>query len=302
MRQDTGQTTQTFAAWAIPVSLAVLLLKLLAWWVTGSVALLSDALESVVNVAAALLAYFAVRISGMPPDKKHPFGHKKAEYLSAVAEGTLIVLAALLIIREAVFALPNPELAGAPLLGIAINVGATCLNGIWAFLLLRIGGRENSPALVASAKHIFTDLMTSVGVVVGLLVAMATGWLILDPLIAILVAVNILWEGWKVIRSSVDGLMDASLSDGDLKSVRETVEANLGPALEYHDLRGRRSANMIFVEFHLVVDGNMSVTDAHDICDDIEGALVQKFPGSVFVIHLEPDTELKETARVIAVE
>lgn len=296
MKQDSRQITQTFAAWAIPVSVAVLLLKLLAWWVTGSVALLSDALESVVNVAAALLAFFAVRISGMPPDKKHPFGHKKAEYLSAVAEGTLIVLAALLIIREAVFALPDPHLAGEPFLGIAINVGATCLNGIWAFLLLRVGRRESSPALEASGKHILTDLMTSVGVVVGLLIAMATGWLILDPIIAILVAVNILWEGWKVIRSSVDGLMDASLIDGELTSVRETIEANLGPALEYHDLRGRRSANMIFVEFHLVVDGAMSVAAAHDICDDIEAALNRKFPGSVFVIHLEPDSELKSAS------
>ncbi|WP_109313607.1 cation diffusion facilitator family transporter [Ruegeria sp. AU67] len=295
MKQDSRQITQTFAAWAIPVSVAVLLLKLLAWWVTGSVALLSDALETVVNVAAALLAFFAVRISGMPPDKKHPFGHKKAEHLSAVVEGTLIVLAALLIIREAVFALPDPHLAGEPFLGIAINVGATCLNGIWAFLLLRVGRRESSPALEASGRHILTDIMTSVGVVVGLLIAMATGWLVLDPIIAILVALNILWEGWKVIRSSVDGLMDASLVDGELTSVRETIEANLGPALEYHDLRGRRSANMIFVEFHLVVDGAMSVAAAHDICDDIETALNRKFPGSVFVIHLEPDSELKST-------
>ena len=182
MRQPSRNITQTIAAWAIPVSVAVLMLKLLAWWVTGSVALLSDALESVVNVAAALLAYFAVRISGMPPDKKHPFGHKKAEYLSAVVEGTLIVLAALLILREAMSALFEPHLAGAPMLGIAINVGATCLNGIWAFLLLRIGRREDSPALVASGKHILTDLMTSVGVVAGLLVAMATGWFILDPI------------------------------------------------------------------------------------------------------------------------
>ncbi|MBO9445794.1 cation diffusion facilitator family transporter [Ruegeria sp. R14_0] len=295
MRQPSRNITQTIAAWAIPVSVAVLMLKLLAWWVTGSVALLSDALESVVNVAAALLAYFAVRISGMPPDKKHPFGHKKAEYLSAVVEGTLIVLAALLILREATSALFEPHLAGAPMLGIAINVGATCLNGIWAFLLLRIGRREDSPALVASGKHILTDLMTSVGVVAGLLVAMATGWFILDPIIAILVAINILWEGWKVIRSSVDGLMDASLTDSEMSTVRDTIEANLGPALEYHDLRGRRSANMIFVEFHLVVDGAMSVADAHDICDDIEEALVRKYPGSVFVIHLEPDSELQQS-------
>ncbi|WP_120634686.1 cation diffusion facilitator family transporter [Ruegeria sp. EL01] len=293
MTQDTQLTPRTFAALAIPVSIVILALKLLAWWLTGSVALFSDALETIVNVAAASLAYFAVWISGKPPDKKHPFGHKKAEYLSAVVEGILIVLAALLIIREATAALASPHLSDAPFLGIAINAIATCLNGAWAFVLLRVGRRARSPALEASAKHIFTDVITSVGVVIGLLFAMATGWLILDPILAILVALNILWEGWKVIRSSVDGLMDVSLSEAELQSVRNAIDSNLGPALEYHDLRGRRSASIIFVEFHLVVAGTMSVAAAHEICDDIEAALLKEYPGSVFVIHLEPDSELK---------
>ena len=293
MTKTNRLTPRILAAWAIPVSLAVLALKLLAWKLTGSVALLSDALESIVNVAAASLAYFAVWISGKPPDKKHPFGHKKAEYLSAVVEGVLIVLAAILIIREAILALPDPHLDQSPLAGVAINAVATCLNCLWAVLLLRVGRRETSPALQASAKHIFTDVMTSVGVVAGLVFAMVTGWLILDPVLAILVALNILWEGWKVIRDSVDGLMDVSLPEQELATIRKTIDANLGPALEYHDLRGRRSANMVFVEFHLVVEGAMSVTAAHDICDEIEAALLAQFPGSVFVIHLEPDSELK---------
>lgn len=285
--------TQRFAFWSIPISIVVLALKLLAWGLTGSVALLSDALESTVNVAAALLAYFAVRFASKPPDKNHPFGHKKAEYLSAVVEGALIVLAAFLIIREAVLALPAPHLNDTPLLGIAINIVATCVNGTWAYLLLKTGRRARSPALQASARHIFTDVMTSVGVVAGLTLALATGWLILDPILAILVALNILWEGWKVIRASIDGLMDASLSDHDLQVVSGAIEANLGSALEYHDLKGRRSANVIFVEFHLVVDGTMPVSAAHDICNDIEEALEVLYPGSVFVIHLEPDDELK---------
>ncbi|WP_299948803.1 cation diffusion facilitator family transporter [uncultured Ruegeria sp.] len=285
--------TQKFALWSIPISIAVLALKLLAWWLTGSVALLSDAMESTVNVVAALLAYFAVRIANIPPDENHPFGHKKAEYLSAVAEGVLIVLAAFLIIREAVLALPNPHLEGAPLLGIVVNVIATGVNGAWAYLLLKIGRREGSPALEASARHIFTDVMTSVGVIAGLILALVTGWLILDPILAILVALNILWEGWKVIRASVDGLMDVTLSDHDLQIVSNAIEANLGTALEYHDLKGRRSANVIFVEFHLVVDGTMPVSAAHDICNDIEEELDRLYPGSVFVIHLEPDDELK---------
>ncbi len=284
---------QKFALWSIPISIAVLALKLLAWWLTGSIALLSDAMESVVNVVAAMLAFFAVSIAGKPPDDKHPFGHKKAEYLSAVVEGTLIVLAALLIIREAVLAFPSPHIEQAPIRGVAVNVLATTVNGVWGILLLRAGRRHASPALEASAKHLFTDIITSVGVVAGVLLALATGKLILDPIIAILVALNILWEGWKVIRNSVDGLMDATLSEPDLKAVRSTIEANLGLALEYHDLRGRRSGNMIFVEFHLVVDGEMSVSEAHDICDDIEAALIEEFPGSVFVIHLEPESEVK---------
>ncbi|WP_171209194.1 MULTISPECIES: cation diffusion facilitator family transporter [unclassified Ruegeria] len=283
---------QKFALWSIPISIAVLALKLFAWHLTGSVALLSDALESVVNVVAALLAFFAVWVAGKPPDAKHPFGHKKAEYLSAVVEGTLIVLAALLILREAIMALPSPQLHDTPTLGLVVNTLATAINAAWAFMLLQIGRRQASPALEASAKHIFTDIITSVGVILGLLLALATGWLILDPILAILVALNILWEGWKVIRKSVDGLMDATLSEPDLKAVRSIIEANLGPALEYHDLRGRRSANMIFVEFHLVVEGGMTVAAAHDICDQIEAVLKDRFPGSVFVIHLEPDSEL----------
>ncbi|WP_282153476.1 cation diffusion facilitator family transporter [Ruegeria atlantica] len=285
--------TQKIALWSIPISIAVLALKLLAWWLTGSVVLLSDAMESTVNVVAALLAYFAVRIANIPPDENHPFGHKKAEYLSAVAEGVMIVLAAFLIIREAVLALPNPHLEDAPLLGVAINIIATGVNGAWAYLLLKIGRREGSPALEASSRHIFTDVMTSVGVIAGLILALVTGWLILDPILAILVALNILWEGWKVIRASVDGLMDVTLSNHDLQTVSNAIEANLGAALEYHDLKGRRSANVIFVEFHLVVDGTMPVSAAHDICNDIEEELDRLYPGSVFVIHLEPDDELK---------
>jgi len=250
-------------------------------------------MESTVNVVAALLAYVAVRVANKAPDENHPFGHKKAEYLSAVVEGSLIVLAAFLIIREAVLALRNPHLEDAPLLGIAINIVATGVNGAWAYLLLRIGRREGSPALEASSRHIFTDVMTSVGVIAGLILALVTGWLILDPILAILVALNILWEGWKVIRASVDGLMDVTLSEHDLQTVSKAIEANLGAALEYHDLKGRRSANVIFAEFHLVMDGTMPVSAAHDICNDIEEELGRLYPGSVFVIHLEPDDELK---------
>ncbi len=285
---------QKFAFWSIPVALVVLLLKVLAWQLTGSVAMLSDAIETVVNVVAALVAFFAVRLANKPADRRHPFGHRKAEYLSAVAEGALIIIAALLILHEALGALSAPQLEDTPALGIAVNILATAINGGWAYLLLRAAREHQSPALAASSKHVFSDVLTSFGVIGGLVLAVVTGWLILDPLLAILVALNILWEGWKVIRSSVDGLMDVSLTEQELNEIGTVIDAQMDGALEYHDLKGRRSGKSLFAEFHLVVDGSMSVNAAHDICDRIELALIAAHPESTFLIHLEPDSELLE--------
>lgn len=285
--------SRKFAFWSIPVALLVFLLKLLAWKMTGSVALLSDALESTVNVIAAGLAFYAIRLGEKPADARHPFGHTKAEYLSAVAEGVMILIAAGLVLREAITALPNPHIEDAPMLGIGINIIAAIVNGIWAYTLLRVGRRNRSPALQASARHIFTDVLTSAGVVVGVILALATGWLILDPILAILVALNILREGWHVISESVDGLMDASIDDETRAEVESIIQREMGEALQFHDLRVRLSGAVLFGEFHLVVAKEMSVGQAHDICDGIEKSLETKFPGSAFTIHLEPDTELK---------
>lgn len=283
---------QKLAFWSIPVAQSVLLLKLAAWQLTGSVAMLSDALETVVNVVAAMLAFFAVRLANKPADRRHPFGHRKAEYISAVAEGVMIIFAAFLILREAGAALSNPQLNDTPTDGLIVNAFATLINGAWATVLLRAGRRSTSPALTASARHIFSDVFTSLGVLVGLGLALLTGWLILDPLLAIVVALNILWEGWKVIRESLDGLMDVSLPDSELAEISTIIDAHMTGALQYHDLKGRRSGKSIFVEFHLVVDGTMQVAAAHDICDRIEDALTQAHPASTFLIHLEPDSEL----------
>ena len=271
----------------------VFLLKLLAWKMTGSVALLSDALESTVNVIAAGLAFYAISLAEKPADARHPFGHTKAEYLSAVAEGVMILIAAGLVLREAIAALPNPHIEDAPILGVGVNIIAAIVNGIWACTLLRVGRRNRSPALQASARHIFTDVLTSAGVVVGVILALATGWLILDPILAILVALNILREGWHVISESVDGLMDASIDDETRAEIVSIIQREMGEALQYHDLRARSSGAVLLGEFHLVVGHEMPVGQAHDICDGIEGALEIKFPGSSFTIHLEPDTEFK---------
>lgn len=281
-----------FALWSIPVAIAVFLLKLLAWQWTGSVALLSDALESIVNVVAAMIAFYAVRLSAKPADDGHPFGHTKAEYLSAVAEGAMILLAAALILREAIAALPDPSLSEAPVAGIVINMVAAAMNGAWAMVLIRVGRANRSPALVASARHILTDVLTSVGVVVGLFLALATGWLILDPILAILVALNILREGWGLLKESVDGLMDGSVNDTELQAIEAAVAVASKDALQVHDLRARRSGSVVFVELHLVVPKAMSVGAAHDICDRIEAAVERALPAARTTVHVEPESEL----------
>jgi cation diffusion facilitator family transporter len=275
----------------IPISIGVMGLKMLAWWVTGSVALLSDGLESIVNVVAALLAYFVVRYAQRPADHDHQFGHHKAEYISAVAEGVMIVVAALMIIQEAWAALFAPKLLDAPVTGLAINAVAAIINGIWATILIRAGKAHRSPALTADGHHIMSDVVTSAGVFVGLILAVLTGYAILDPLLAILVAINILWQGYKVISHSLGGLMDKALEPDEEATVRETIIAHSQGALGVHDLKSRRAGAAAFIDFHLVVPAEMSVGDAHDICDRLEDAIKEVIPGATLAIHVEPEGE-----------
>jgi cation diffusion facilitator family transporter len=281
------------ALWSIPVALVVMALKFAAWWITASVALYSDALESIVNVIAAVLALRAIRVSHLPADENHPFGHHKAEYFSAVVEGAMIIVAALLIFREAFFALEAPAPLEKPWPGLAINAVAGVLNAVWAWALIRAGRQEKSPALDADGRHILTDVWTSAGVIVGLVAAVATGWTVLDPLLAIAVAINILYQGWRVIGSSVQGLMDVSVDAEQSMRIRDVISANAGGALEVHDLKTRIAGRATFIEFHLVVDAAMSVGDSHVICDRIEAALKAEIPSVRVVIHVEPDDEAK---------
>jgi cation diffusion facilitator family transporter len=283
----------TLALWSIPVALAVMALKFAAWWITDSVALYSDALESIVNVIAAIFALWAIRVSHLPADDNHPFGHHKAEYLSAVVEGALIIVAALLICREAFFALQSPMSIERPWPGLAVNAAAGALNAIWAWMLIRAGRQERSPALGADGRHILTDVWTSAGVIVGLVAAVATGWTVLDPLLAIAVAINILYQGWHVIGSSVQGLMDVGVDAEQSMRIRGIISANAGGAIEVHDLKTRIAGRATFIEFHLVVDAAMSVGDSHVICDRIEEALRAEIPSVRVVIHVEPDDEAK---------
>jgi len=288
-----------FALGSLVVGTVVLGLKSLAWYLTGSVALLSDALESTVNLATAFAALVAIRVAARPADANHPFGHHKAEFFSAVLEGVMIIIAALLILREAYSGLLYRQAMEAPIEGLLINGAATVLNALWAFTLVRQGRRLRSPALVADGRHLWTDVLTSAGVVIGVLLAVVTGWWLLDPLMAALVAVNILWSGSKVVMESLSGLMDEAVPERTLALIRTAISTEATGAVEAHDLRTRHAGKATFVEFHLVVPGDMTVFDAHEICDRVEAAIGRAVPDSRVTIHVEPEHKSKHTGIVV---
>jgi cation diffusion facilitator family transporter len=282
------------AAGSVAVAVAVLALKAMAWWVTGSVALYADALESIVNVAAALAALLAVRLSALPADANHPYGHSKAEYFSAVLEGALIIVAALLILHEAwgAFQAPRaPEQAG---IGLAVAAVASGINAAWALFLGRRGKALRSPALMADARHLWADVVTSVGVLVGVGLVTLTGFLWLDPLLAALTAVNILFSGWRLLRDSVGGLMDEAVPPATMERIRRIVAEQASGAIEAHDLRSRHAGRHTFLEFHLVVPGDMRVSESHEICDRIEAALKAELEDAIITIHVEPEAKAKQ--------
>jgi cation diffusion facilitator family transporter len=290
---------ETLAAGSIAVGLAVLALKYLAYHLTGSVALLSDAIESIVNVATAIAALIAIRFAAQPADANHPYGHHKAEYISAGVEGALIIVAALAIFHEAWSALWAPRIADAPWIGLAVNGAATAINAAWCFALITQGRKRKSPALVADGRHLFADVVSSAGVWVGVSLAAVTGYLVLDPILAGLVGLNVLWSGWRVMKDSVGGLLDEAVPETDLARIRAVIAANADGAIEAHDLRTRRAGRMTFVDFHLVVKGTMSVTEAHDICDRLERALKAEVQDALISIHVEPDDKAKHAGIVV---
>jgi cation diffusion facilitator family transporter len=283
--------TFRLALGSVLIGLLVLGLKYVAYRMTGSVALFADALESIVNVIAAAAALVAVHVSAKPADAGHPFGHAKAEYFSAVLEGVLIVIAALSILYEAWQVLLYPRVLDAPVPGLLVNGAATLLNGIWAAVLLRQGRRWRSVALIADGRHLVTDVYTSLGVMVGLVLALVTGWGFLDPLVAALVALNIIRTGAAVIRESVGGLMDAAPSAEVVKQIEDVIAESSEGASGIHDLRTRHAGHTTFIEFHLTMSGRMSVSESHAICDRIEDALESAVDGARVTIHVEPDTE-----------
>jgi cation diffusion facilitator family transporter len=285
---------ERIAIGSIGIGCLVLGLKGAAWWLTGSVALYSDALESTVNVAASLLALGALRFAAMPADANHPYGHDKAEFFAAVIEGVLIVIAALSIFREAWIAWHAPHALGLPVAGLGLNAVATVLNGGWSLLLLRTGRRLRSPVLEADGRHLMADVVTSVGVAIGVGLAVLTGYLVLDPLLAAATGVYVLWSGMAMITSSVGGLMDAAPEPAVLNRIRALVAENARGAIEAHDLRTRHAGRLTFLEFHLVVPGSMTVAESHAICDRIEEALRSEMAHLVVTIHVEPEEKAKQ--------
>lgn len=290
--------TQDARAWragvvSVAVGVLVLGLKAVAAWRTGSLALLSDAAESVVNVVAAILATVSLRYSARPADANHPFGHGKAEYLSAGIEGGLVVIAAFVVAFEALTRFGQTPRLPALGIGLAISVAASVANALLARYLEGAGRRCHSPALLADALHVRSDVVTSLGVYAGFGLAWATGFWALDALLALGVAGHILVAGLRAVRQSMAGLLDEALPARELAAIENRLEAEGPPVIEYHDLRTRRAAAQVFIEFHLVISRHAMVFEAHEICDRIEADLQAIHPAARITIHVEPEGEAK---------
>lgn len=277
-----------FAWLSIAAAVATMALKGVAYLLTGSVGLLSDALESLVNLAGALMALAMLTVAARPPDEDHAYGHGKAEYFSAGAEGALIVIAALSIAVAAVDRLMHPRPLQQLGLGLAVSVFAGLLNLAVALVLLRASRRHRSATLQASAHHLLTDVWTTVGVLIGVGAVALTGWLTLDPLVALAVAANIVWTGGRILRDSVAGLMDAALPAGEQRLLHELLRRYAAEGVEYHALRTRRAGAQRFVSLHVLVPPAWSVQQGHDMLERIEADIRDALPPVTVLTHLEP--------------
>lgn len=277
-----------FAWLSIATALVTLGLKTGAWLVTGSVGLLSDAAESVVNLVAAIVVLVALSVAAKPADKNHHFGHTKAEYFSAAIEGIMIFVAAVTIVYFAIERFVSPQPLESLGLGLGVSLVAAAINGAVGFVLVRAGRRYNSITLRADGQHLFTDVVTSVGVVIGLLLVWATGWLWLDPLIALLVGLNILWTGWRLLRESTGGLMDVSLPKDVNARLQQILDEHSSPTVRFHAFRTRVSGSQQFMEMHMLVPGAWTVQRGHDAMEDLIDTIVEEFPDLHVSGHLEP--------------
>jgi cation diffusion facilitator family transporter len=273
---------------SIGAAVATITLKTIAWQLTGSVGLLSDAAESVVNLVAAVVAMAALRWATKPADEEHAYGHAKAEYFSAGVEGALIFVAALSIAVTAVDRLLHPQPIGDVSVGLAVSVGASLINLAVGWLLLRSGRAQRSITLEANGRHLMTDVWTSVGVIIGVAAVAITGWEPLDAIIALAVALNIVVTGSGLVRRSVGGLMDRALADPERRQVEEVLARFDGDGVRFHALRTRQAGRRAFVSLHVLVPGPWSVQRGHDVVEEVEAELRDRLPYATVFTHLEP--------------
>ena len=265
----------------------VFCLKLAAFFISGSVALLSDALESIVNIVASLMMFISVKVSGEPADVDHPYGHEKVENISAFVEGALILVAGLLIAYTAIGRLFNPVELGSLDLALIVSLVATGINGGLSLYLAKSAKAHGSIALEGDAKHLLSDVLSSVGVVVGLFIAKLTGWTILDPLIALVMALIVFRMGTELITKAGSGLLDQT-ADNEQKQIEALLDAHQPHFVDYHNVKTRRSGNKVFAELHLTVDPNLTVQKAHDLTKHLEERLHTEMPEVSLTIHVEP--------------
>jgi cation diffusion facilitator family transporter len=279
---------QRYAWLSIAAALSTILLKGIAWQLTGSVGLLSDAIESFVNLAEALMALWMLTLAALPADDNHAHGHGKAEYFSSAFEGFLILLAALSIGYAAIDRLLHPQALEAVGIGLAVSVVASIINLATARILLRVGTKYRSITLEADAHHLLTDVWTSAGVIIGVGLVWLTGWLWLDPAIAILVAANIVWTGWQLMHRSAAGLMDVSLAAPELAQIEGVLDSYRQQGLDFHALRTRQAGSRAFVTLHVLVPGHWTVQHGHDWSERIEADIRRAVPYAHVTTHLEP--------------
>jgi cation diffusion facilitator family transporter len=281
-------SARSYATLSIIAAVMTIALKFGAYFLTGSVGLLSDAFESIVNLVAALAAFWALSYAAKPPDAEHAFGHSKAEYFSSALEGILILIAAISIAVAAVERLVHPQPIEQAGLGLGLALVATAINGGVAWILLQASQRLRSITLKADAHHLLTDVWTSVGVVIGIGLVSATGWNILDPLVAILVAANIVWAGVTLLRETGAGLLDTAIPAAERQEILLIMSEYERKGLQFHAMRTRVSGAYRFVSFHVLVPGTWTVQRGHDLCELIEQAISLALPGTDVTTHLEP--------------
>lgn len=288
MSTSSRTNLEKFAWLSIAAALATIALKTGAWYVTDSVGLLADAAESIVNLVAAVAMLIALRVAARAADDNHHYGHSKAEFFSAAVEGGMIFVAASFIIWQSITRLLDPQPIEQAGIGLAISVVASIINGAVAFVLLRAGRRHRSITLRADGHHLLTDVWTSVGVLIGVLLVVVTGIDRLDPIVAMLVGLNIIWTGWKLISESGRGLMDEALEPEVNAAIAAALDARRTDDIDFHGLRTRGAGHLSFAEMHVLVPGSWSVRRAHDVVEDLERSLQEEFEDLDITSHIEP--------------